>query len=88
MSEPSQGWAPRLVAKWCDNRAARTEAKLIKRCRSAYRAGPLVEPVNRFADLLEEQVKRNTAEWRRLATLMRAQADEAATAGVAPSVLT
>lgn len=70
----SQSWAYRLVATWCDNRAQNAEAQLLRRCRRAYRKGPMVAPVNRFADLLEQQTKANAAEWRALAAALREEA--------------
>ena len=77
MAKPiSQAWAYRLVAMWCDKRAADTsERKLIKRARTAYKAGPLVGPVNRYADLLEQQTAANAAQWRALGDEMRAAAE-------------
>ncbi len=71
----SPNWAYRLVAMWCTKRATDTrDLKLVKRARTAYRAGPLVEPVNRYVDLLESQIKRNAAEWRALGEEMSKKA--------------
>lgn len=86
---PSQSWAPRFVAGWCDRRAdAKDERKLLKRAHSAYRKGPLVEPVRQFAAVLEAQIVYNAAQWRQLAAELRLQADqmdEAATAHIPPA---
>ncbi len=89
MSEvTSQAWALDLVAGWCERRAQQEEERrLLKRCRTAYRAGPLVDPVKRYADLLEAQIKTNAAQWRELGQLMRAQAAEAATASIPPAAI-
>lgn len=77
MSAVSQPWAYRLVAKWCEARSVDREArKLVVRCRHAYRSGPLVDPVARFAAVLEAQTKRRENEWRKFAVIFAKAADE------------
>ena len=75
----SSEWALRLVAKWCENRAAQKEdRRLLDRCRRAYKTGPLVNPVERFGDALEQEIEENTLRWRLLAEKLNDEADEAA----------
>lgn len=71
----SQSWALKLVAKWCDKRAAMSEERrLVERCRRAYKNGPMVGPVARFADELEKQLKADAEGWRGLAFELREDA--------------
>lgn len=73
----SREWALRLVAKWCENRAAQTaDRRLLERCRKAYRNGPLVSPVRRFAEALQSEIDDNTSSWMELAKAMRDEAEE------------
>lgn len=73
----SKAWANRLVAKWCEQHAVDREGrKLVACCNRAYKNGPMVEPVRKFADALAAQVARNEAEWIALALEFRAAADE------------
>lgn len=73
---PKPGWAYRLVAKWCERRARDIDThKLLTRCRTAYRTGPLVQPVREFAVVLEAQMLENATEWNRMAKRMREAAD-------------
>lgn len=73
----SREWALRLVAKWCENRAAQTaDRRLLERCRKAYKKGPLVSPVERFANALQSEIDENTDFWMSLAKTMRDEAQE------------
>ena len=55
----SASWATDLVSSWCSKRADDL-TPLIVSLRNAYRTGPMVVPVNQFADILEHQ----QSEWR------------------------
>ena len=75
----SSEWALRLVAKWCENRAAqKEERRLLDRCRRAYKTGPLVSPVERFARALEDEIDEKTEFWSFMAQKLNDEADEAA----------
>jgi hypothetical protein len=72
-----RAWALRLVAKWCEDRAAQTaDRRLLERCRNAYKQSPLVSPVERFAKALQSEIDENTDFWMELAKTMRDEAEE------------
>ena len=58
----SANWAGRLVAGWCRHAADELTPR-IKRCHRAYKAGPMVPEVAKYAEILE----RHQREWREAA---------------------
>lgn len=78
LTRANKVWSLRLVAKWCEDRAAQHEdRKLLKQLRSRY-AIAAITPYERFTVALQNEVDEHTEFWMGMAKAMREEADELA----------